>query len=134
MLTLHATPESHIEPPLSQSGASELPSAQAALPSSQTSQKTKIHQYQYDWIFIFTADDDRVFYMMSREKYKMTCTHNGIQWKCNLHTNNDEHKMAISYYRCSSKNCIQNASDQCQFRQCVRKCNRDGVNYVYRVS
>lgn len=115
--------------PSSSQSLSSLPSSQSV--SSQVGQKK--NPSELDWIHMLTVDEDECFYMMSRGQYKMTCTHNGYIWNCTVHTNSDSHKMEVSYFRCSSKNCIQNPDDKCPFRHSVRKCLKENLYYIFMV-
>lgn len=109
-------------------------SSQALTPRFSTYDPTKKkNPREFDWIHMVTLDEDECFYTMSRGQYKMICTHNGYIWSCTVHPNLDDHKMEVSYYSCKSKNCIQNEFDSCPYRNCVRKCLKENLYYVYKV-
>ena len=78
----------------------------------------KKNHAELEWLFLSTMDEDECYYLMSRSQYKMTGSHNGYIWRCTVHANVDDHKMEISYYRCSSKNCIRESGDICSYRNC----------------
>ena len=117
---IQASQPSHSQPPVQ------------PVPPSQTRKK---NINEYDWVIAFEVDEDECFYKMTREKYKMTCTHNGLKWACTAHHHNfDDHQMEVLYYSCGSKHCIQKKEDTCPFRYCVKKCLKDDRYFIYRVS
>ena len=88
---------------------------------------------EHDWGFQVAVDEDRCFYKMQREKYKMTGTHNGLVWVCSLHPNSDDHKMEVAYYRCTSKYCIRDTTDECPFHACYNASfrNRFSIFFIF---
>ena len=98
------------EPPPDQASSSQTCS-QASSQLATTFNRKKNH-LGLEWLFLVSEDEDECFYLMSRSQYKMTGTHNGYIWRCSVHANVDDYKMEISYYKCSSKYCIQGKDDR----------------------
>lgn len=130
---INLTPKKINTPPYTPDFDMESSQPPSSQPTASQIEKKKKKALELDWIYLYSVDEDRCFYMMSRGEYKMTCTHNGIFWRCNVHSNLDDHKMELLYYRCTSINCIQNATDSCNYRNCVRRCIKDGLYYVFKV-
>ena len=101
--------------------------------STQSSFERKKNPFEADWTLIYTFDENQLFIHMKRSEYKMTATHNNITRKCTAHRNIDDHTMKVAYYRCTSKNCVQEKDELCPYKSMVKKCEIDQLNYVYRV-
>lgn len=95
--------------------------------------KARKHHVELDWVFIIALVDSDIYQYLNNLDYKMTATHTAILRKCNSHENQDEHSMKVSYYRCSSKHCIQSKSDQCDVRMVIKRCEQNLLNHIYKV-
>ena len=68
----------------------------------------------------------------------MTCTHGGVTRTCNAHSifkpNDNQHKMIIYIYNCTSKHCVRSWDDQCQFKYKVKHCLSEKINTIHSLS
>jgi hypothetical protein len=95
-------------------------------------QVAKKHRLELDWILIMSTDKDQSFKYLKLSDYKMTCSHSAVR-RCNVHPNTDLHKMSVSYYRCTSRHCVQGEEDKCEFRNCVKQCHKEQMYHIYKV-
>lgn len=62
----------------------------------------------------------------------MTCTHDNQKRYCTVHEKLEDHKMLVSYYKCTSALCMREPVDLRLFQYKIQKCFKSDKYFVYQ--